>query len=158
MWKFSIHSFVFTSLFFLISCEGINVKVWHPTETSTTPPVVESPVTPTPPPVAPPDPIETGASGILSFGDPICVNYRSLTFDYSGMPDYDIEDNVIVSTTHGGTAEVKAIGVASGSGSPYRTDLDPHWGCNSSWYPGGSICQFPEDTSEGVRGGHYGAT
>lgn len=124
-----------------------------------TPAEPEPPVTPpVTPPVAPPDPIETGSSTVLDFNDPICVNYRALTFNYSNMPEYDIQDNVIVSTYHGGTAEVKEIGVATGTGSPYRSDLSPAWGCTSSWYPGGSICQPVTDTSDSVTSGDQGAT
>ena len=124
-----------------------------------TPPEPEPPVIPpVTPPVAPPDPIETGSSTVLDYNDPICVNYRALTFDYSNMPEYDIQDNVIVSTYHGGTAEVKEIGVATGTGSPYRSDLSPASGCMSSWYPGGSICQPVTDTSDTVTSGDQGAT
>lgn len=126
-----------------------------PVTTPESEPPVIPPVTP---PVAPPDPIETGSSTVLDYNDPICVNYRALTFDYSNMPEYDIQDNVIVSTYHGGTAEVKEIGVATGTGSPYRSDLSPSWGCTSSWYPGGSICQPVTDTSDSVTSGDQGAT
>ena len=101
-------------------------------------PVSQVPVTPSPP-VAPPDSIETGSNTVLDYNDPICVNYRALTFDYTQMPDYNLADNVIVSTYHGGTAEVKEIGVAAGTGGPYQSDLSPATGCTSSWYPGGSI-------------------
>ena len=154
--------FILITIFCITSCErDISIKILKSPQEST--PIVEPPVEPpvvppVTPPVAPPDPIDTGASGILNYSDPICVNYRALTFDYSMMPEYDIQDNVIVSTFHGGTAEVKAIGVAEGTGTPYRTDLNPMYGCNSAWYPGGSICQFPDDTSEGVVGNNQGAT